>query len=244
MKEKTNLINANTNNLISLWKTVGNSFEAYSITPNFEYCEIIDSEWPNRLWLHESITKETIGAIRRKISASTSKITLPIWNFSNKNQENLLAQHDFKLKFEQVGMSLKLDKPFEHNGTLQIICVKENEEAKIWSELFLKSFKYRISTETIEKTCNEINYYIAYHNDIAVGTAIIHKTEDILGIHAVGIPPEMRRRGYAAEIMKLLLNSAIASKNKYVTLQASEMGKNIYLKLGFQSQFSIKNYIL
>ncbi len=65
-----------------------------------------------------------------------------------------------------------------------------------------------------------------------------------MGVHSVGIPPEMRRKGYAKQIMKLLINSAVDNACDYMTLQASDMGKNLYLNLGFKEQFTIKNYKL
>ncbi len=52
----------------------------------------------------------------------------------------------------------------------------------------------------------------------------------------------MRRKGYAEQIMKLLINIATEEGVDYMTLQASDMSKNLYLKLGFEEQFTIKNF--
>ncbi len=244
MKETTDLINANIKNLTSLWETVGISFDSYYKTPDFEYCEIKDSEWPNKLWLYQNITQGTIDLIKEKLASTPSNITLPIWNIYDKNEDTILELNGFSLKFEQVGMSLKLDKYFDVKSDMKIQLVTNDTEAKLWSELFIKSFGYKTSSETIIKTLNEINYYIAYHDGIAVGTAILHKTNNVMGIHSVGIPPEMRRRGYAEQIMKLLINQSIKINSDYITLQSSDMGKGLYLKLGFEEQFTIKNYAL
>ncbi len=244
MKETTDLINANIKNLTSLWKTVGISFDSYYKTEDFEYCEIKDSEWPNRLWLDQNITQGTIDLIKEKLATISSNITLPIWNIYDKNEDNILELNGFNLKFEQVGMSLKLDKPFDIKSDVKIQLVTNDTEANLWSELFIKSFGYKTSSETIIKTLKDINYYIAYHDGLAVGTAILHKTNNVMGIHSVGIPPEMRRKGYAKQIMKLLINIAIENGNEHVTLQASNMAKGLYLKLGFEEQFLIKNYVL
>jgi len=244
MKETTDLINANIKNLTSLWETVGISFDSHYKTLDFEYCEIKDSEWPNRLWLDQNITQGTIDLIKEKLATIPSNITLPIWNIYDKNEDIILELNGFNLKFEQVGMSLKLDKSFDIKSDVKIQLVTNDIEAKLWSALFRKSFGYKTSSETIIKTLNEINYYIAYHNGIAVGTAILHKTNNVMGIHSVGIPPEMRRRGYAEQIMKLLINITVENRNEHITLQASNMGKNLYLKLGFEEQFLIKNYVL
>lgn len=244
MKETTNLINENINNLTSLWKTVGRSFDSYSKTTDYEYCEIDKTEWPNRIWLHQNITQDIIDLIKEKLATTTSRITMPIWKFDNKNEDAILERNGFKVKFEQLGMSLELSKPIDIKNNVKMQLVTNSKEAKLWSELFIKSFGYKTSSETIIKTLNKINYYIAYSEGIAVGTAISHKTNNIVGIHSVGIPPEMRRKGYAGQIMKLLINMAVEDRYKYMTLQASTMGKKLYLKLGFEEQFVIKNYTL
>ena len=157
---------------------------------------------------------------------------------------NILENNGFKLKFEQIGMSRKLNTSFEIKNSLYIQTVSNNSEAKLWTEIFKNSFGYTINLETIIKTFKKINYYIAFHNNVAVGTAMSFKTNNIMGVHSVGIPPEMRRKGYAEQIMKILINLAVKNGCEYMTLQASDMGKNMYLKLGFKEQFTIKNYLL
>lgn len=244
MKENINLVHANINNLTSLWKTVGTSFGTYTKTSDFEYCEVKDSEWPNRLWLNKPITEDIIKEVQFKLKSISSKITIPIWGVYD---ENVCEDVDFKgldLKFKQVGMSLKLDESFETTDDIQLHCVSNNQDAILWSELFKASFGYSISADTIISTLKNINYFIAFKNEIAVGTAILYTTNRIGGIHSVGIPPNMRRNGYAEQIMKLLLNKAIENRYEYATLQASDMGKGLYLKLGFKEQFIIKNYVL
>lgn len=244
MKETTNLINANINNLTSLWETVGMSFDSYYKTTDFEYCEIDNTEWPNRLWLHQNITQDIIDLIKEKLATTASSITLPIWKIYNKSEDAILERNGFKVKFDQIGMSLKLSKPIDIKSDMKMQLVTNDTEAKLWSELFIKSFGYKTSSETINKTLKEIDYYIGYHDGLAVGTAILHRTNNVAGIHSVGIPPERRRRGYAEQMMKLLINIALEDENEYITLQASDMGKNLYLNLGFKEQFLIKNYAL
>ncbi|MUH35391.1 GNAT family N-acetyltransferase [Zobellia amurskyensis] len=244
MKTTAELIHTNVKNLTSLWETAGVAFDSYSKTPVFEYCEINGSEWPNRVWLHQPITQETIDLIKQKIGATTTPITLPVWDIYNENESVILENNDFSFIFEQVGMSLKPSHLFDVKSDVEIVRVSNPTEAMLWSELFQKSFGYVISSETVNKTLGKIEYYIAYSNSLPVGTALLHKTDSVMGVHAIGIPPEMRRRGYADQIMKLLINNIIKNGYEYITLQASNMGKNLYLKLGFEEQFLIKNYRL
>ncbi|WP_343328972.1 GNAT family N-acetyltransferase [Polaribacter staleyi] len=118
------------------------------------------------------------------------------------------------------------------------------KEANLWTKLFYKSFGYYINPVLLIKPQKNTDYYIAYHKNEAVGTGVLHTTNNVTGIHSVGIIPEQRRKGYAEQIMKLLINKSIHMNSDYITLQSSDMGKGLYLKLGFEEQFSIKNYTL
>lgn len=244
MKKEQDLINSNLNNLILLWRTVGVAFNTYKKELNFEYCEVKDAEWPNRLWLQQSITQEIVDELKIKLTTISKNITVPVWNIYGKNDDAILIRNGFSLKFEQVGMFLKVSKSFVVNNNVKIKQVTSINDTILWSNIFAQSFGYKISPITIQETLKSIIYYIAYKDGVAVGTAMLYKTNNVMGIHSVGIPPEMRRKGFAESIMKLLINKSIEYKVEYITLQASSMGKNLYLKLGFKDQFLIKNYTL
>jgi len=238
------IINANIHNLTSLWKKAGMAHESFFSQEKFDYCFIDNSDWPNRIWLNQSIDNELITLVKEKISSISAPITIAYWDTDKNSSIIELESQGFTKLFEQVGMSLKLDKPLNIESNLDLQLVSNKSEANTWAKLFEKSFGYKILPDTIIKTISEIDYYIAYNQNRPIGTAISYKTNEIIGIHSVGIPPEMRRKGYAMQIMKLLINDAIKKGCEYMTLQASEMGKNLYLNLGFEEQFVIKNYRL
>ena len=126
----------------------------------------------------------------------------------------------------------------------KLVKVTTKKDVVIWSNLFEKSFGYFINPVLLNKTHKHISYFIAYHQHQMVGTGILHNTNNISGIHSVGIIPKQRRKGYAEQIMKLLINQSIKINSDCITLQSSDMGKGLYLKLGFEEQFIIKNYAL
>lgn len=244
MKEKVNInsIQANIENLTSLWQIASTSHQSYFTSNIVSYGWIENSDWPNRIWYHQDINQEIIDTTKKIIETSPVKLTIPYWNISGGTANKILEENGFKILFEQLGMSLKLHTPFTEQNDLNIRRVSNRSEATLWSELFVRSFGYRIHPDTLVKTITKIDYYLAYHQGQAIGTAILHKTDTVVGVHSVGIPPEFRKRGFASQIMKLLINLAIIEGGDYMTLQASDMGKNIYLKLGFEEQFVIKNY--
>ena len=244
MKEKLKLIDANIENLTSLWKTVSMPFGSYYKNQTFDYCQINDSDWPNRLWFNQEINKRIVEQAIEKLSAIDGTMIVPYWNMYDNNLLENLETAGFTKKFQQIGMSLKLDQPVKLEPNLIIKLVSNDADAKEWAEIYLKAFKYKISEETLVNTFKDINYYLAYYQNEPVGTAILFQTNKVSGIHGVGVIPEMRKRGFAEQIMKHLINMAVENNSEYVTLQASDMGKNIYLQLGFEEQFVIKNYFL
>lgn len=244
MEEKLRLIDANIENLTSLWKTASTPFGSYYKNQAFDYCLINNSDWPNRLWFKQEVNKIIVEKAIEKLSGIESAMTVPYLHTYDHKLLQYLETAGFKKKFEQTGMCLKLDKPFKLQQNLVIQLVSNAADAKVWAELYPKAFKYKISQETVMNTFKNIDYYLAYWENEPVGTAILIQTNKVSGVHGVGIVPAMRRLGFAEQIMKQLINMSIETNSKYVTLQASEMGKNIYLKLGFEEQFVIKNYVL
>ncbi len=243
MKEMSKMIVSNINNLTSLWKTAGVPFDTYTTTPEFDYCLAIKKgDWPNRLWFHKKVEQKNIDLTKEKIR--TSGLVVPHWDIKGGDSYQLFEKNGFKLKFEQVGMHLRLHDFFEIEKTVTIKPVTKEEEASIWAELYPMAFGYRISSEILMRTQKDIQYHLAYYQNQPIATIIVHQTGKITGVHGIGVIPTMRKRGFAGQIMKLLINDAITRGSEYMTLQASAMGKNIYLGLGFEEQFIIKNYII
>jgi len=239
-----NSIKSNIKNLTSLWQSVSKPFNSSFSETNFDYSLIENSEWPNRLWFHQEINKDVIALAMEKVLSTSTNLTIPYWDIYNSDSFKILEQNGFNLKFEQIGMSLKSPHIFTELKKLRLKKVSTEKEAKLWSILFSKSFGYFTNPVLLSKSQKNTNYYIAYNQNEAVGTGILHTTNNISGIHSVGIIPEQRRKGFAEQIMKLLINQSIKINSGSITLQSSNMGKALYLKLGFEEQFMIKNYTL
>ncbi|WP_420572183.1 GNAT family N-acetyltransferase [Kordia sp.] len=237
-------IKLNIENLTSLWQKASEPFNAYFKEPQFDYSFIKHSDWPNRLWFDQEITEEIVSSAKEKIVSISKKMIIPYWDIYNNDSCEILKRKGFHVKFEQIGMSLKREQLFESLNNVHLKKVTTEQEAKLWSILFFNSFGYNLHSGISNSLQKNTDFYIAYHLHEAIGTGILYTTNGISGVHAVGIIPEHRRKGYAAEIMKMLINQSIKMKSKLITLQSSNMGKGLYLKLGFEEQFVMKNYAL
>lgn len=240
MTPPIDIIKTNLDNLTSLWKTVGIPFNGFVETPAYNYCKIPDSDWPNRLWFKQDVTPELLTTALAILPSG--KMTIPYWDIYGTNaDEYMIAQGGVK-SFEQAGMSLKLERLFTGAQNLRYELVSSNEQADAWAAIYPQSFGYQISGEILKRTWRDIRFYLVYLGDQPIGTAILHCADGIAGIHGVGVIPEMRKKGFANEIMEYVLNESIGLNATYATLQASKMGIGIYLKMGFEDQFLIKNY--
>lgn len=241
--KNTNLIEDNINNLTDFWKTVGTPFLSYHKNDTFEYCKIENSGWPNKLWLRRDIIKKDLPDII-KTMRNNPGLVLPYWNIFETKSNEILEAYGFEIKTEQVAMALKLDQKFTLQNTLNFKKIDNQEDAKIWSDLYPNAFGYVISKEILIHNHNNVHFYLVFQEDQPIGTFMLFQTKNNIGIHGVGVIPEMRRKGFAEEIMKFALNLSIDLKADYALLQASAMGKDIYTRLGFEDLFVIKNYIL
>lgn len=242
MKNST-LIKDNINNLTDLWKTVGTPFLSYHKNDSFEYCKIENSGWPNKLWFRNDISKNDVIDIRKTMHGN-SGLVIPYWDIFGTNSNEILDAYGFEIKSEQVAMALKLDQKFELQHNLSFKKIDNEQDAKIWSDLYPNAFGYVISKEILIHNHNNVHFYLVSLDNQPIGTFMLFQTQNNIGIHGVGVIPEMRRKGLAEEIMKFALNLSIDLQADYALLQASAMGKDIYTRLGFEDLFVIKNYIL
>nr|WP_294923297.1 GNAT family N-acetyltransferase [uncultured Flavobacterium sp.] len=240
---KTSLIEDNIHNLTTLWKTAGIPFQSYHKDEVFEYCKIENSGWPNKLWFRQDITENDAEKAIETMK-SNSGLVLPYFDIFGTNSYEILEAKGLIKKTEQVAMALKLDKKFEQPNNLSFKRVLNTSDAKTWTNIYPDAFGYIISNEILIQNNENVQFYLFSFESQPVGTCMLFQTGNNIGIHGVGVIPQMRRKGFAEEIMKFVLNLAIDSNLEYALLQASAMGKDIYTRLGFEDLFVIRNYVL
>lgn len=239
------LVKENIENLTSLWQKVGELANVFRKEKSYSYCSVSNSEWPNRLWFTEEINETNLKDAKEFLTKSSIELKIPYWDISQKHTQNLFAEYGFEKTLEQFGMSLKLDKIVETKGIINLKKVENTEDAILWSDLFQLAFNYRISHKLVLLSCKNVEYFIAYFNHTPVGTSVLFaNSENVSGIHSMGIIPEMRRRGFAGEIFKEMLNRSIEGGFGFAMLQASAMARSMYEKFGFNTQFIMANYQL
>ena len=139
-------------------------------------------------------------------------------------------------------MSLSLTQQYEPTNRLDFKLVKNRDEISTWCTAFEQSFGYKINETTLLHSVDKIAYYTVFLEGQPAGTVILYNTGTVAGIHSLGVVPKMRGKGIAQEIMQFVLKEALSTGAKIATLQASEMARNMYIRLGFTEDFYMKNY--
>ncbi|MFB9076057.1 GNAT family N-acetyltransferase [Flavobacterium procerum] len=238
-----NLIKDNIDNLTTLWKTVATPLLSYYKADFLEFSQIKNSGWPNRLWFREDITEENLTEILDTIEKNPG-LVVPYWDIFGSNSKSFFEKNGFNIRIQLVAMALKLGEKFPLQNNLSFKRVLSEEDAKTWSDIYPLSFSYVISKETLVHNYEDVKFYLVHFEGKPIGTLTLFQTEKTMGIHGVGVIPEMRKRGFAEEIMKFAINEAIDAECEYAQLQASALGKGIYTQLGFEDLFTITNYQL
>ncbi len=241
-----NLMRTNIESLVSLWQKVVDRHGGYTSGVDSDYCLAPDGQWPNRLWFHQDIEEKKLKAAKTYAESLASPPILPYWDiYQNPAAHSLLEASRFRVVSEQVGMYLELEGIYPASPEVELAALASQAAALQWEELFRSAFGYRNSHKLLWPGHPRIRPLIAYYKKQPIGTAMLYDyPSGVVGIHAVGIIPAMHRQGLGEKLMRNLLRQAKTEGFRYTTLQASQAGLGLYLKLGFQSQFRMKNYAL
>ncbi|MBC8770409.1 GNAT family N-acetyltransferase [Arenibacter sp. BSSL-BM3] len=234
------LIRENIYNLTSLWSLAGKADGRFFNDEDYAISTIADSAWPNKLWFHRPPSQKLLKEIFNKWDSDD--INIPIWQ--KDIPEQLFESLGFTLKNELTGMSINLNLVKDQPYKLFVQKVNNSKSAALWSSIFFKAFGYWINPRTVELTINQVDYLIGNHGPKSIGTAILYRDDpNIAGFHSIGVVPEHRQNGYASDLLNQVLSLAKKQGAKYATLQASSMGKGLYLKTGFQEDYQLKNFV-
>lgn len=234
----------NIDNLTSLWKKMGVSNQPGLSVPGL-LCSVT---WPHRCWFDSEISSESLTEFKNKLNLLPAHAVVPVWDFGSVNissfEENLIGS-GFSILFSQLAMYLNLHEVSATKSKPDnIYRVQSAAIVPLWVDTASKAFGYSIDSAAIEPLIHEdaVHLLLMKIDHQAVGTALVYKTGDVIGVHLVGVPAEYRGKGIARAIMNYVIQLSIEIEGRYLTLQASSAGEPLYRSLGFNKQFLIKNY--
>ncbi len=234
----------NVDNLTSLWRRMG-------INKNSEWNKkglTVSEKWPNRYWFDWDANIQQMNSIVPVLHQLPAQAVVPVWMGAGQvaNQlEMFLKDECFQVLFSQQAMYLDLQQQALPNlPELNVIEAQSPTEIETWVATASAAFGYTIDVAAIAALVDvpEVKLLLLKEAEQAVATALVYQTGDVIGVHLVGVPDEYRGRGFARMIMQQVIKISIEMGGKYLTLQASAAGEPLYLQLGFERQFEIRNY--
>lgn len=171
----------------------------------------------------------------------------------------------FKYGLEKDFLSLLSDKGYQENRSdivmtlmdlpeknafqkdLDIKRVSNAEELAHFQEVAEKSYSLPRGAGPFaitERILNlpDVEMFIGYADNQPASISMLFQTGPVAGIYWVGTLDKFRNRGFGKEITAAPL---VAGKNRgctFASLQASDMGKPVYEKMGFDNPYSYRSF--
>jgi ribosomal protein S18 acetylase RimI-like enzyme len=200
----------------------------------------------------ETFIKETIQYFRAQKVGTFSWWMEP--GLGCAEWETVLLRHGFGFSEDTPGMALDLqtlDEPARPADGLEIRVVTGEEALRSWARVFTAGYGLPAEWEpSIYDLTSRlglhlpIRNYIGYLNARPVATSCLFLGGGAAGIYSVATLPEARGRGIGAALTLRPLQEAREMGYRIGVLQSSEMGYNIYKRLGFRHLCQIENFYL
>lgn len=154
-----------------------------------------------------------------------------------------LLDNQFTYVISYPGMILKLEDliSYDYATSISIKEINDAIEIKQWIDIVAKS--YNLNGNEFERFVTylhqnvpgaDLRFYTGYYDGEPVATSMTIQQEDVVGVHWVGTLPEYRSRGLGYAITHKSLVDAKNTGADQTILMASELGRPVYIKMGFK----------
>jgi len=168
--------------------------------------------------------------------------------------EPALSKHGFGFSDDTPGMAVNLHEmsnEIQPADGFEIRSVDDEESLRKWAEVFINGYGLPPNWESIAFDLwmqlgldFPIRNYLGYLNGKPVSTSTVFYGGGAAGIYCVATLPEARGKGIGAAITLKPLQDAREKGYRIGVLQSSDMGFNVYKKLGFRHLCQIENFYL
>lgn len=166
--------------------------------------------------------------------------------------DSALKKHGFGYSDSTPGMAMDLntlDESASRVAGLEFKIADDDKSAWTWVEVFTQGYGLPLGQEpSIFETWGNmgrdipLRNYIGYMDGKPVATSCLFLGGGAAGIYSVSTLPEFRGKGIGAAMTVKPLFDAREMGYRIGTLQSSEMGFNIYKRLGFRHLCQIENF--
>jgi GNAT superfamily N-acetyltransferase len=166
--------------------------------------------------------------------------------------EALLLAHGFRFSSGPPGMAVDL-RAINENGAVpagfQIVPVTDTETLRVWAHTFNVGYGMPADWETpLLKMMTDIELdlpvrnYLGYLDGKPVATSNLFLGAGVAGVQCVATLPEARGKGLGGAMSLAPLFDARQMGYRIGSLQASDMGYPVYLRLGFEQVCQVEHF--
>lgn len=166
--------------------------------------------------------------------------------------DGTLKKQGFSFSDSTPGMAVDmntLDESVHMVDGLEYRVADENDSVQVWSNVFAKGYGLPLEWEPLTfKVWNNLGFdlpirnYIGYLHGKPVSTSCLFLGGGAAGIYSVATLPEARGKGIGAAMTVKPLLDAYKMGYRIGVLQSSEMGFNIYKRIGFRHLCQIEYF--
>ena len=168
--------------------------------------------------------------------------------------EPALSKHGFHFSDDTPGMAIDLQTLDESKGKvdgLEIRAVDDEESLRTWVKVFTPGYGLPAAWEDaifdlwLKLGMDlPLRNYLGFLNGEPVSTSCLFIGGDVAGIYSVATLPHARGKGIGAALTMRPLLDVRKMGHRIGVLQSSDMGYNIYKRLGFRHMCQIENFYL
>jgi GNAT superfamily N-acetyltransferase len=137
-------------------------------------------------------------------------------------------------------------------ANLEITLVNDIESLKHWVRIAMVGFEipdeilddlFELELSLGINSKQQYIRFLGWWKGLPVATSALYFDAGVAGVYYVATLPEARRQRFATSLVLAALRKARALKYYVGTLQASEMGVNVYTQIGFQEYCKMGLYL-
>jgi ribosomal protein S18 acetylase RimI-like enzyme len=196
--------------------------------------------------------EETIQYFRRKAIGAFTWWMEP--HLKPSDWEPVLSKHGFGFSNDTPGMAADLqalNEPVQTMDRIEVRAVTDEDSLRTWAHLFTVGYglppDWEASVYDLQRQLGfeyPIRNYLGYSNSEAVATSCLFFGGGAAGVYSVSTLPKARGKGFGAAMTFTPLSDARELGYHIGVLQSSEMGFNVYKRLGFRHLCQIENFYL
>ncbi len=218
-------------------------------TPYYCWAANPMNDWFNRVF-DIDIPPENIDTVLADLVKNIENGSIPKYIITGStskpyNIDKYLLGSGFDLYYEQSGMAICLDKIDEFSNNEHELRVIDNEADLFkWVDAVNKAFDINDNPELYLKLLSDkdLIFYAGYDSGKIAATTLLFCSGDIAGIHQVGTLKEYRGKGFGTALTKKAFYDAKLKGCTFGVLQASEMGKRVYSKVGLTEYCKVRHW--